>query len=499
MGKRYMSIWFRYLKTDWFTRRQTRLSKIPFVLAAPSHGKMIITASNSLAEGQGVEIGMAVADARAFIHSLEVMDDKPELSGQLLHAFAEWCIRYSPVSAVDLSDGIILDITGCAHLWGGEEAYLKQIILRLRSVGYSVRGAIADTAGTAWAVARFGQVTPIIQSGQQLTALLSLPPASLRIENDILERLHKLGLRTIGDFIKIPAASLRRRFGAGFIQRLNQAIGYEEEIINPVQPEEPYQQRLPCLEPISTATGIQIALQNLLEVLCNRLRQEGKVLRRAVFKGYRVDGKIEKIEIGTNHPSHNVDHLFRLFEIKLESIEPALGIELFVLEAFKVEDTKAVQEKLWQQNGGLAATNLSELLDRIANKFGAEHICRYVPEEHYWPERSIKTVSSLQEGLATQWRTDIPRPVQLLSTPLPIQVTAPIPDYPPMLFTLKGKLHKIIKADGPERIEQEWWLQQGQHRDYYCVEDEEGHRYWLFRAGHYTDKAYKWFIHGYFS
>jgi protein ImuB len=281
--------------------------------------------------------------------------------------------------------------------------------------------------------------------------------------------------------------------------RLDMALGQEMETIQAIEPIEPYLERLPCLEPIVTATGIEIALKNLLDILCLRLRKEQKGLRTAIFKGFRVDGKIEQIEISTNRPSYDVDHLFKLFEIKLSTMEPALGIELFILEAPKTEDHFPVQEKMWDGSGGLEDTRLSELLDRLANKFGEQAIRRYLPDEHYWPERSIKQASSLLEKTNTKWRTDKVRPLHLLKVPALIEVTAPIPDYPPMLFRYKGKIHTITKADGPERIEQEWWIQQGQHRDYYHVEDNEGQRYWIFRLGHYHDKTYQWFIHGFFA
>jgi len=176
-----------------------------------------------------------------------------------------------------------------------------------------------------------------------------------------------------------------------------------------------------------------------------------------------------------------------------------LGIELFILEASKIEDHLPQQEKMWGESNGLEDARLSELIDRLASKVGMQSIHRYVPDEHYWPERSFKQGLSLHEKLTTPWRTDKPRPLRLLPTPEAIEVTAPIPDYPPMLFRHQGKVHPIVKADGPERIEQEWWLQQGQHRDYYRVEDEEGNRYWLFRLGHYHDKTYQWFLHGYFA
>ena len=500
MQQRFVSIWFRHLKTDWFIRRQSALKDIPFVLAAPDHGRMLITATNNSAENEGVYPGMVVADARAVISSLQVLDDIPGLSTKLLTGIGEWCIRFAPAVAIDEPNGLLLEVTGCAHLWGDEKDYLTDIYKRIRLFGYDIKIGIADTIGAAWAIARFGKGSPIVESGQQSKALLSLPAAALRIEPVIAERLEKLGLRQVKDFIHLPRPSLRRRFGQVLLQRINQALGYEEEWITPLQPIEPYQERLPCLEPIVTATGIEIAIQRLLNALCTRLQQEGKGLRIATLKGYRVDGKVVSIEIGTNRPSCNTKHLFKLFEIKIDSIEPALGIELFTMTALKVEEVLITQEKLWEQHGGLDDIELSELLDRIEGKMGSNHIHRYVPAEHYWPERSFKLATALNEKTTTPWKIDRPRPLQMLFKPQAIEVTAPIPDYPPMLFRYKGTLHKIIKADGPERIEQEWWLQDGEHRDYYVVEDEEGKRYWLFRSGHYdAAKSWQWFIHGFFA
>jgi protein ImuB len=235
-------------------------------------------------------------------------------------------------------------------------------------------------------------------------------------------------------------------------------------------------------------------------MLCLRLLQDQKGLRQATFRGYRVDGRIEQVQIGTSRASNNVHHLFKLFLLKLPTIEPALGIELFVLEAALVEDVSSYQEKLWESTCGLEDISLAELIDRLVNKIGTNHIHRYLPDEHHWPERSIKKASSLLEPLTTPWNTCTQRPIRLLTVPERIDVTAPIPDYPPMLFRYQGKLHTIKKADGPERIEREWWLEEGQHRDYYRVEDEHGSRYWLFRSGHYSaDKAHEWFIHGFFA
>lgn len=499
MAQRYVSIWFRHLNTDWFSIRQPHLRHTPFVLRASSHGRIIVTALNASAARKGLHVGMPLADARAIIPDLKVLDDKPDLAEKLLKRLAEWCIRFTPTVATDPPDGLLLDATGCPHLWGSDELYVAAITKKLNARGYDVRVAMSDTIGAAWGVARFGKEPLVITSDHHIDALLPLPPEALRLEPETVERLHKLGLRKISQFIHMPRSSLRRRFGPHFIMRLGMALGQEIELIEPIQPAELYQERLPCLEPIVTATGIAIALEELLKKLCLRLQQEQKGLRVAVFKCYRVDGKIEEINIGTNRPSHHVNHLFKLFEMNLPTIEPALGIELFVLEAPKVEEHLPQQEKMWEGTGGLEDMRLSELIDRLAGRISIHAIHRYLPDEHYWPERSIKPASSLEEKPTALWPTDKLRPLKILPKPESIEVTAPIPDYPPMLFRYKGKLHKIVKADGPERIEQEWWLQQGQHRDYYRVEDEEGHRYWLFRLGHYHEKTFQWFIHGFFA
>lgn len=500
MQKRFVSIWFRYLTTDWLTLRRPALQNLPFVFAAPDRGRKIIKAISPAAEAQGIEVNMPLADATAIVPDLQVFDDKAGRDAMLLKAIGTWCIRYTPIVAVDDPDGLFLDVSGCTHLWGDENTYLKEIVTRLQSKGYHVHAAIADTVGAAWAICRFGKSTQIIESGTQAEALLSLPPAALRLEPEVLARLQKLGLYQISSFMGMPRSVLRRRFGEGLLLRLAQALGQEDEVITPLQLIAPYQERLPCLEPIRTAPGIEVAIKRLLEMLCTRLQGEGKGLRKAILKCYRVDGKIVQIEIGTNSPSHHISHLFKLFELKISLIAPGLGIELFIMEAAKVEDVSPLQESLWACNPGLDDQEVTELLDRLAVKVGADHIHRYLPDEHYWPERSIRSATSILEKPRISWRTDRPRPTQLLKRPEPIEVTAPVPDYPPMLFRYKGIVHHIKKADGPERIEREWWLDAGEHRDYYQVEDEHGQRYWLFRSGHYTgDKSNHWFIHGYFA
>jgi protein ImuB len=495
---RMVVIWFPHLMTDWMLRRQPELKGVPFALASTERGRRVVKAVNHLAYDQGISTNMVVADCKALVPDLNVFEYEEQQPKKLLYALGEWCIRYTPLVFLGENDDLMLDVSGCTHLWGGEKEYLKDIHKRFSGFGYHIRTSIADTIGCAWAVCHYAKNVSIITSGQQAEVLSQLPTVSLRLEQNAYERLEKLGLKTIGSFMKMPRTALRRRFGQHLLLRLDQALGFLLEPKAPLKPPSPYEERLPCIDPVRTAPGIEIAIKTLLEKLNVRLNKESKGLRKCELRCYRLDGNIQKIEIGTNRPTRNITHLFKLFELKIVQIDPDLGIELFIMEAPIVEELFNEQDALWAVSNASEAA-VAELIDKLAGKIGSGAIHRYLPDEHYWPERSVKETSSLTEKANTEWRTDLPRPLHLLRKPEQIQVSVPIPDYPPLLFIYNGTTHTVKKADGPERIEQEWWITGGLYRDYYCVEDESGSRYWLFRSGDYNKDDPKWFIHGFFA
>jgi len=496
---RFLSIYFTHLLCDYLAIRKPELKGKIYVFTIAQRGRIQVTATSVEAQKHGIFANMALADAKAIIPNVQAFDDEIDFNKKLLTRIAKWAIRYAPTVSIDLPDGIILDISGCSHLLGGEENYLKSISSKLNKSGYTCRVAISDTIGTSWAIARFGKKNMIIQPGNQYNALLNLPPMALRLEQHIIQRLHKLGFDKIGKFIQLSTSVLRRRFGNEFLLRLHQALGTEEEPLTPIVVKPPFEERLYCLEPICTKPAIEIAIEKLLETLCTRLSKEGMGIRLAELIGYRLDGKVTQIKIGTNQPTHNIKHLAKLFELKIAQIEPALGIELFILTATKTEPLYMHQEKLWNGKPGLADRGLAQLLDRLAGKVGAQAIKRYIPQAHYWPERSLRPAVSLEEKTEVQWQKSNPRPMEMLYRPASIQVTAPIPDYPPMNFRYKNELHIVRKADGPERIEREWWMEPGEHRDYYLLEDDKGRRYWVFRSGHYNEEQSGWFLHGFFA
>ncbi len=493
---RWISIWFPYWKTDELARRfpQTRVQSV--VVYARVKGRMIITGSNAIAREAGIQQDMLLADARAMVSDLQTIQDKPALLDQVLTQLANWCIRFSPFVALDLPDGIWIDASGCAHLWGGELAYIKDIHIRMRALGYQTRITIADTMGAAWAQSRYGgEALTIIPIGQHAAYLAGLPPAALRLEERVVEKLNRLGLFQIRDLLNMPMASLRRRLGEDSIRCLQQALGYRHIAVQPIQLPVEWTERLPCLDPVTHAKGIEYAIDVLLKRITKRLADVGKGIRQVQIQAYRVDRKMETMMVQVLEATNQADYIFKLFELKIPLCSPGPGIETFVLDVLSTGEMITAQPSILTGEQRDHQKAMHMLMDRLTTKIGIDRVFHFQPKPIHWPEHSLQKVHGAIDMATESWPQQTTRPAVLLNPPQPIQVAAPIPDYPPLLFRFQGMVHTIRKADGPERIEQPWWIQDGQHRDYFYVEDEDGSRYWLFRLGHYQMGS--WFLHGY--
>jgi len=500
MPKRFVSIWFKYLLTDREAIRHHSLREVSVAFTEPDRGRMLVMAMNVHAEQCGVKPGMAAADARVIAPGIRLFDSKPGRNITFLKGLAEWCLRYTPLVMVDPPDGLLLDVTGCTHLKGGEAEFLKDLVSRLRTIGYTVRPGMADTIGCAWAVARCAGTGLIVPPGGQRNALMPLPPASLRLGDDILVKLNQLGFYQVGSFIHLPKSVLKRRFGGNMVLRLYQALGQEAEFLLPLKEPVPYSERIALLEPVRTRPAIENAVHTVIDQLCKRLYGEGLGLRSATLTYLRIDGKSFQLIIGTNHPSQRTDHIFKLFALQFDQIAPALGIELFIIDAIQTEPASDKQSLIWNGKPAADSEQVAELLDNVGARVGNVNIHRYLPQEHHLPERAAAPTANLSDIPESDWPEDLTRPMQLLAPPEPIEAMALTPDYAPRQFIYRGQRHIIVNADGPERISHEWWVEDGGYRDYYVAEDEEGMRYWLFGTPNdLSGQTRRWFIHGYFA
>jgi protein ImuB len=339
----------------------------------------------------GLAAGMTLADARALLPSLTVADADAGADAKALAALTDWCGRYSPWCATDGEDGIRLDITGCAHLFGGEATMLSDMIRRLWGFGIAARGAVADTPAAAWGWARYRRksATPILG---ETAPLLSLPVAALRLEPDSIDTLRVLGLDTIATVVDLPRGPLTQRLGEAVLGRLDRMFGRAAEPISPRAIAEPWVSRMIFAEPIGRREDIDAAAERLTAHLCRAMSLKGQGARRLVLNFYRVDGAVQHIAIGTSRPTHTPAHILRLFAERLDQVEPGFGVEAIVLEATEAEPLSAMQGALTAA-GEIDATDLAGLIDRLQNRLGPARVVQLVPMESHVPERA-----EMQEG-----------------------------------------------------------------------------------------------------
>ena len=477
-----------------------------------------VSALTEAAERAGLRLDMPLADARAICPSVAVETADPESDAIALHRLALWCRRYSPWTTAQPPDGIGIEITGCAHLFGGETALLSDLQERLRAFGLTGQLAAAPTIGVAWAAARHASETPCMVSAEELQKFLApLPVASLRIPESMLGDLAMVGLKRIGGLMGKPRAPLTARFGPQLLRRLDQALGKEDEPLEPLSPAPLHRAELRFAEPIVTTAVIDRAIGQLAQNLAGQLIEAGKGTRRAELELFRVDGYVEALAVRTSALCREADHLARLFRERMEKLggefDAGFGFDVVALSAFDVENFVAGQDAL-QAGIGRAANpaNFAQLVDRFINRFGARSVARFVPRASYMPERAMQAVPPLREGdgwsahvRLLQGGTQLGRPLLLLSPPEEITVLSEVPDGPPIRFVWKRVAHHVARAEGPERIAPEWWRhpegERRRTRDYYRVEDESGRRFWLFRSGLYErgDEEPRWFVHGMFA
>jgi len=461
-------------------------------------------AVNTAGRRAGITVGMSVADALAVAPGVVLAPADPAADRALLDRLAEWCSHYTPWAATDVwtetvaGGGLWLEITGCAHLFGGEESLLAHLSGRLRRLGFSARAAVADTPGAAWAWARFGGRERCLPASGQREALAALPVAALRLLPATAATLSGLGLRRIGALYPLPRAGLAARFGREVAQRLDQALGHAPEPISPRRPPVLHDVHAAFVEPLGRPDDVAEAVRRLLLPLCAQLEGDGLGLRRLEVTAFLVDATTRRIAIGTSLPSRDPRHLFRLLGEDLSKLDPGFGMEMLRLSALEVAPQAAAQTTLTAHGAEGRADDFARLLDSLGNRLGFDRVARFVPQASHIPERAVQRLPPATAWPLAAW-PERRRPLRLLSHPQPIEVVAPIPDAPPLLFRWRGQAHRVARADSAERIADEWWRHSAPERDYYLIEDDQGRRFWLFREGLYGGAVPpRWFLHGVF-
>lgn len=476
----------------------------PVVLIERVGQRDVITAACPRAAELGLVRGMAAAHARALVADLEVRDADAVADGMwldrlALHAVAHW----TPTASVSGSDGLWLDLTGTTHLFGGEDRFCRRLLAFCARLGFTAQIAIAGTPGAAHALARYGGKRIIsLDPGREAAAMAGLPVAALRLEPSALGAAARFGLERVADLIRLPRGPLARRLGMNTVARLDQALGHSSEPIIPVVPFEAPLVSRRLLEPIGTPESITQVIADLVDDLVALLRQRGLGVRSAVLTADRVDGEAQRVAIGASRATRDARHLKRMFGLKLERIEPGLGIEAMYLTVPHSEPLGATASGSLVAHDD-AAADLTPAIDQLVGRAGEQAVFRAAPNESDVPERATRRVGPLVDPASwPRWK----RPVRILQRPEHLtHVVALLPDHPPRRFTWRGKPYRVVSGDGPERIHGEWWRNDRELwavRDYFRVEVEDGQRFWLFRRGDGVEPEtgdLSWYIHGVFG
>jgi protein ImuB len=497
--RRVVSLFLKRWPTDRLRRKSGHSlpRDRPLVTAELQGQRRLLTSIDDVAERLGLAKGMSVTHAQSLVPELIVIDADPDDDLANLERLALWCMRYSPLVTPDPPDGIFIDVAGSAHLFQGEAALLEDLLGRLAKQHLAASAAIADTPGCAWAMARFGNET-LASPGRASEAIVSLPVVALRLSAATVSALHDVGIERIAQIASKPRASLHLRFGADVLLRFDQALGTLQEALTSLIPPEVPSTLLRFAEPLADPEDLKRVIARLCELLCPELERRGVGARRLDLTFLRVDNLAQAVRIGLSRPYREPVHLSKLLAERLVTVDPGFGIESARLTASWIE---AITER--QTIGRHIArdgseVDVSQLVDTLGVRLGQDHVFRMTPVESELPERSLKRVPALQPAAGLDWPKHLPRPARLFARPELIEAIAELPDHPPRLFIWRHQRHRIIRADGPERIHGEWWKSDADInliRDYYRVETGDGTRYWLFRDGP-AGEGGRWWLHG---
>jgi protein ImuB len=466
----------------------------------------------------GLSVGLTLADAEARQPALVVCDAEPEAEARLLERVADACARFTPLTALDGRDGLMLDVSGVAHLFGGEGGLVAEVEARLSRQGLTVALGLADSPRAAWALARFSsrRIAPAGLAGKDFARLYhDMPAAALGLDAETCADMARAGLRRIGDLALRPRAPIAARFGADVIARLAALAGDERGAISPRFPAPELSVERRFMSPIATSEAAFAALAKLADDLAALIERQGKGARRLELTLFRVDGGARRIAVGAGRPQVEGKAMARLFAERLaggaeEEIDAGFGIDLMRLSCLAAERVAATQgewERL-EESAGVRA--LADLVDRLSARLGTQRVTRLELVAAHLPEQAVAAAPAASaearaagRGGETVPPAEVPaRPLRLFERPEPIETLAEVPDGPPLRFRWRRVLHEVAAIEGPERIAAPWWRRPGAPtRDYFRAEDALGRRFWLYREGLYgreTTQA-KWFVHGVFG
>ena len=502
-GRRVMAVWLPRLPLDRLARVGQPGADGLFAVTREARSAVRLAVLSDEAEAAGLTVGMTLADARAVASELVTVPEDPGRDAQLLASLQRYCGRYTPASARDGADGLVLDVTGCTHLFGGEAAMTERVATDFEGLGIEARIALAETTGAARAIARWGVPdgarSRIVRSGETRTALAPLPCEAVALPNDAVT-MRRLGLPTVGDLCGVRSAQLARRFGLDLVERLEAVLGQRPDPVTPEKALPAFRARMSFPDPIGLEEDVAAGVAKLAAQLCVRLAEARYGTRAVRLEIHRADRTTERIDVGMALPTREPDFILRQVRPRLARLDARTGIDMLRLEAIEAEPHTGAQHGLARE--AVAAGDIAGLIATLGNKVGFDRVRAFGVSDSHLPERGVVMVPAHEAAvLPTEGEAARPRPPRpMRAVPLErAEVTEP--GRPPRAFRWRGQAYRSRLAEGPERVAPEWWRDEddwgGRSRDYWRVQTEEGERLWLATAS--ASQTPDWYVAGVFA
>lgn len=494
--RRVMSIWFPQLPFDRRVRMGDSRTEGTFAVTSEIKNALRLTHLSAPAIEAGLNVGMSVPDARAICPLLLTEKSDPVREGLMLRALWRWSDRLSPWAALDTPDGLFLDITGCAHLFGGEQELADYALTQLSDMKVTSRFGIADTKRAAWGVARFKHKDiSIAPNGRTSDALKSLPLASLNLKHQTLVDLRRTGLKTVGDLYGCKTSALARRFGLELTHNLSLALGHTPDPVSPQAADPIYAARMTLPDPIGLIGDLNAVLAKLCNSVCTHLENDLKGARRFVLTVRCVDTGNHDLSVGFARPCYKPGAILQQFFRPLENLKIQFGADWFRLVAKNIEPLQVRQLSIVDGNQQ-SDEDFDQLLSTLGNRLGFDRIRRFIPKDSHVPEQEFATVEAAGE-LPQDWpdnhRT---RPFRLFKRPERLRTL--IAGRPPKSFQWRRTCFETLSAKGPERLTPDWWQEKDKRtRDYWVTETRDGLKLWLMTYP--GGKPPEWFVAGRFA
>jgi protein ImuB len=499
-GRRYLALHLPWLPCERSIRAGAASPEAVFVLVEKDRGALRLAALSPAAVAAGLAVGMALADSRARLPALAALPHDPAADAALLDWLAAGADRWTPMVMALPPAGLVLDITGCAHLHGGEAALADDVVRRLARIGLTGLPALGETPQAALALAL-----------HQASEIGDLPAHAVPAAEAVHIALRRAGLKTVDDLRRRERKALTARFGSEFSARLAELLGEVDTHIVPRAAPPPISTEQRFAAPLTQADAALAVIEALAVRAGLELTRRGEGGRRFAVALFRADGHIDRLAVETAAPVRDPRVLIRLLREKIgalaDPLDPGFGYDLIRLDVVVTAPLAEVQLEL--AGGSIGEGEVGALVDRLVARLGRQRVRRLVAADSHIPEQAAFDLASSDAPPVQAWPVSnadqaIWRPLQLLDPPQPIEVVAEVPDGPPRRFKWRRRLHDVTLSEGPERIASEWWRRaegEGRTRDYYRVEDAQGRRFWLFRHGLYDRETRSpgWYVHGLFA